>query len=354
MHRYTDGIPSPDGDTWRQDLLEAVLGDPNKVIAQFASEPKTGMIGAKHWIRDDIGKNATNILNLSRRLNLWTEVKFVAGSMFWVRGTILKQFFANNSFTTSELETESARDGKMCHAFERIFGMCVLQAGYSIEGIGTSEREQQLRKEIDSLGPWVTSFVIEGRRYGGHYHPDADTRLIHFRREFPDVKTILELGSLEGGHSLILSKWCESIHAVEGREENVKRSKWLLGRLGVRNVCVWHENLEEVGDWSARDVCFCVGILYHLPKPWELLRKIRKSCNSLFLWTHFSKESATEKGGYKGSMYVEHGYQDSLSGLSKESFWPTHEELLRMLSDCGFVDVKQIDVGENSVLLRAN
>ena len=52
--------------------------------------------------------------------------------------------------------------------------------------------------EFARRGPWITQFVIDGVATGGDYQVTNDRRVQQFFERFPNVHTILELGSLEG------------------------------------------------------------------------------------------------------------------------------------------------------------
>ena len=56
------------------------------------------------------------------------------------------------------------------------------------------------------------------------------------------------------------------------------------------------------------------------------------------MWTQCADEPVEghDAGGYAGRSYDEWGRWEPLSGLSPTSFWPTREELVRMISDAGF------------------
>lgn len=66
---------------------------------------------------------------------------------------------------------------------------------------------EDLAKVFEGLKPLVTKFTINGTAYGGEFDAMNDGRITQFFQSFPDAKTILELGSLEGGHTFALSKW---------------------------------------------------------------------------------------------------------------------------------------------------
>jgi len=207
-----------------------------------------------------------------------------------------------------------------------------------------------LEKEFDKLKPWITKFVINGKEYGGKYDASNDIRLKWFQEHFSNAKDILELGSLEGGHSFELARLpnVRRVVAVEGRKANINRAKLVQNILNQTKVNFIKENMEnlEFSKLGNFDVVFCVGLLYHLPKPWKMIEQISKISNELFLWTHYvsDKNANTSKMHYQGSMYREWKFFiDRLSGLSPASFWPTRTSLLKMLSDYAFIHTSIIE-----------
>lgn len=190
--------------------------------------------------------------------------------------------------------------------------------------------------------PWVSRFRIAGRTYGGSYDPSDDPRIAHLWRHFPDAKRIMELGSLEGAHTFLIGAHpgVEYVLGIEGRSANLKKARFVQRQLGVRNVEFLQADLEHFRPSSVGpfDVVFCVGLLYHLPRPWELLGDLRQTASGLLLATHYAPdEKATqERSGYRGMAYNEFGLRDPLSGMSAESFWPTRDGLLDMVRDAGY------------------
>ena len=59
-------------------------------------------------------------------------------------------------------------------------------------------RNSALEREFAIRGPWATQFVIDGETYGGDLCYDDDERITRFHESFPGVRSILDLGSLEG------------------------------------------------------------------------------------------------------------------------------------------------------------
>jgi SAM-dependent methyltransferase len=199
-----------------------------------------------------------------------------------------------------------------------------------------------LRLGFRLRGPWTTRFVIGRRAYGGRFDALTDARVDWFFEAFPGVATILELGSLEGGHTFALAArpGVRRVLGLEGRAANVRRARYVQKLLRVENVAFAQADLETtpLAPFGDFDAVFCCGLLYHLPRPWELVGEMARVAPRLFLSTHVAPADRPRvwRGGYEGSPYPELGLKDPLSGLSPESFWPTREELERMLRDHGY------------------
>jgi hypothetical protein len=208
-----------------------------------------------------------------------------------------------------------------------------------------------LAYEFETRKPWVTRFVIDGVEYGGQFDAMNDVRLSQFFGHFPNVHRILELGALEGGHSLGLANNpnVERVVSIEGRQANIEKARFVVKVFGAGKIEFVEANLEQadLAGFGRFDAVFCVGLLYHLPRPWELIARCADTSPNLFIWTHYAPgEGNTTVSGYRGSWYKESGLRDPLSGLSDESFWPTLESLNAMLENNGF---SNIDVVENQL-----
>ncbi|HTK77648.1 MAG TPA: class I SAM-dependent methyltransferase [Gemmataceae bacterium] len=209
--------------------------------------------------------------------------------------------------------------------------------------------ERWVEKGFRKREPWVTRFVVRGKVYGGGYDTLADPRLQWFCDCFPDARTILELGSLEGGHTwgLATRPGVRRIVALEGRAENVRRARFAQKRIGYKKARFYQEDLEscDLSRYGTFDAVFCVGLLYHLTRPWELLAQVGRVSAGIFIWTHYvgDDDVGAVEGGYAGAWVGEFGQADPLSGLSPRSFWPTRGALKRMLADAGFANVRIIE-----------
>lgn len=200
---------------------------------------------------------------------------------------------------------------------------------------------EQIEAGFRKRAPWVTRFRIGEREYGGAHAFDDDQRIGQFFAAFPRARTILELGSLEGGQTFQLAKRPGvSLVAVEGRRFNLDKARYVQKLLKVENVKFVQADLEKkpLAALGQFDVVFNSGLLYHLPRPWELLDQLRAAASRAFLWTHYAAEDKVTEtiNGFPGHWYQEHGPKDPLSGLSPKSFWITLPSMLGRLERNGF------------------
>lgn len=191
-------------------------------------------------------------------------------------------------------------------------------------------------------GRWISRFVINGVAYGGSFDAVNDPRLDLFFATVPAPATILELGSLEGGHTIGLARrpGVKRVVGVEGRRTNLTRARLAAQLLKARNVQFVEADLEKVAlrELGTFDAVYCCGLLYHLPEPWRLVEQFAAVGRHLFLWTHYCRDHEVETtvNGFKGRILPEGGIDEPLSGLSPHSFWPTIGALVNMLTAAGF------------------
>ncbi len=207
--------------------------------------------------------------------------------------------------------------------------------------------------EFARRGPWITQFVINGIASGGDYQVVDDRRVQQFFERFPDVRTILELGSLEGGHTFTLARHegVERVLAIEGRPANIDKAKFIGSLLGVSNAQFRQANLEQLqlASLGYFDAIFCCGLLYHLPEPWKLISQTPLVAPSLFVWTVYANENEAtiEIDGLRGREYIEGGLNEPLSGLSSKSIWLTLPSLIELLSRSGYDNVEVLEKSQN-------
>ena len=211
------------------------------------------------------------------------------------------------------------------------------------------ENLTNLKAEFEKRNPWITKFHISGKTFGGNFDAMNDARVKQFFEIFPNVKSVVELGSLEGGHSFALaqSKTVEKVLAIESREVNIEKAKFVKTVLDDKKVEFLQDDIEklDLGQFGKFDAVFCSGLLYHLPRPWELIPKLAKISPNIFIWTQVSEEAKAKKlrEGWRGKFYREGGLFDPLSGMSKKSFWFSLGSLINILTENGYKEVKIIE-----------
>ena len=130
-----------DGDAWRQNLTEGILGEPEQTrrrLETFITTPGAGFWVAEgqhyegdiHW-----GVNHARATALMARRGLSlpdAELSFPAGSIYWIGQAMIAQIAALD-LDAADFEPEQALvDGTTAHALERLFGSLAQLAGQDI------------------------------------------------------------------------------------------------------------------------------------------------------------------------------------------------------------------------------
>ncbi|PYI90759.1 MAG: hypothetical protein DME97_16395 [Verrucomicrobia bacterium] len=207
---------------------------------------------------------------------------------------------------------------------------------------------QNLTAEFTKLGPWIYQFEIDGKTYGGGISAIGDMRVEQFFRYAPHPETVLELGSLEGAQSFILAQHpgVQRVVALEGREANLRKARFVQELLQIGNVKFAQANLEhaDLHGFGNFDAIFCCGLLYHLPEPWKLIAQCPSIAPLLFIWTQYAAENEAHNvgRGLRGKIHVEGGTEEPLSGMSPTATWLTLDSLRALLAESGYDQVEVI------------
>jgi hypothetical protein len=206
-----------------------------------------------------------------------------------------------------------------------------------------------LASKFAKLAPWIFRFRIDGADYGGALNVTKDARVDQFFRFAPTARTILDLGALEGAHTFRLAEHSgvKRVLAIEGRERNLRKARFVQELLGVRNAEFAQANLEktDVAAFGKFDAVFCSGLIYHLPEPWNLIARLSAVAPRLFIWTHYATDAEAKvvSGGLRGKIYPEGGLEEPLSGLSPNSTWLTLKSLISSLTASGYGNIEVIN-----------
>lgn len=204
-----------------------------------------------------------------------------------------------------------------------------------------------------------------------HYRPPelvykrmaADDNRLKYILYFLDVRDqrVLELGPMEGHHSVILEKMgVREAVAVEGRPDNLSRCLKTKNVFGLDRTTFVCQDVAELAVGAQKpefdpgfDLVFCLGLLYHLADPGAALSWMLTQSSKLFLGTHVPSGPTRPRSlaynyrdkTYQGSWIGEDTTKPQ-AGFVDRQFWPDEPSLLRLLRDCGYdrVDVLGHDV----------
>lgn len=202
-----------------------------------------------------------------------------------------------------------------------------------------------LARQVEELGPWITGFRTCGRNFGGTYDAMNDERITRLPVFVPRARRILECGCLEGGHTALLGRLYPTarIVAVDVRETNLARARLLTSVAGISPPefrCLDLEE-DELSDMGRFDLVVCIGLLYHLREPWRFLNRLGPLADQLWIWTQICAEAdAVPEGGFRGRRYIEGPTDHALSAVRAESFFPTLGSLGDMLLTAGFAELR--------------
>jgi lipopolysaccharide biosynthesis protein len=144
------------GDSWRTDLLSALLGDVDNVrgiLDAFTTTRNVGMVTADGSVLGPAfwGRNEPVTRTLLKRLEFeirTDDLGFAAGSMYWSRGVTLRRL-KDLHLSAADFEDERGQvDGTTAHALERVIGLLAREDGLRIverSQIGVSPRQPSER-----------------------------------------------------------------------------------------------------------------------------------------------------------------------------------------------------------------
>lgn len=139
---------------WRKYLLDQLLGNPliiNRIISEFINDKQLGILWPvaypylsylgleKGWgLLNSGDKNFRVASRYFSELNLeefGQDFAFPLGSMFWFRPKALELIIQKNIGITHFENEENQIDGTLAHAFERLFGIIPLRAGFETKTV---------------------------------------------------------------------------------------------------------------------------------------------------------------------------------------------------------------------------
>jgi hypothetical protein len=206
----------------------------------------------------------------------------------------------------------------------------------------------EIKHRANLLIPWHRIFVSRSGVQFGDGQVPIDTEKTTYVRECLEklggsIRSAVDLGSYEGYHSIQLAELpgVERVVGLEGRARNVAKANLVNECTGYETIRFHVYDLEEIEQMPPPepgpfDLVFCAGVLYHLSRPWELVRWMSEASSKyLFVDTHYAELPLYRCGPYHGEIYPE--LNTETCGLKDYAFWPTLDDLLMMLMQNRFV-----------------
>ncbi len=177
-------------------------------------------------------------------------------------------------------------------------------------------------------------------------------------------QTVLELGPLEGAHTYMLERaGAASVIAVEANTRAYLKCLIVKEILGMpRSDFICGDFVEYLRNSPPRfSVAFASGVLYHMIEPVELIARLSKVTDRLFLWTHyydahavsqnrqlrrrFTAEMHRDYAGFHHRLFRyqywgSFGIRRFCGGSRPHAHWMLREEILACLKHFGFTTIK--------------
>lgn len=217
---------------------------------------------------------------------------------------------------------------------------------------------------LNELLPWAT-FIEDshGRRFGKPFSetkriysqkiPDRRIVLLNQKYDLSDKK-VLELGCLEGIHTVALAQFAKFVVGVDARIENVVKSLvrlWAYQMKHKADVFFWDVEKEPQDPNRIRcDILHHVGVLYHLTDPVKHLNFLLPLVGSAaMLDTHVATpENTTGEFHSMGKTFPyrkfgESGREIPFSGLYDHAKWLLEEDLIEIFKANDFQKVEIVE-----------
>lgn len=228
---------------------------------------------------------------------------------------------------------------------------------------------QEIQSGIDRLGPWFYPFDFGGGLRTTAIVPPAVTEIFDTRLRMvePAVTAYfgtrlqglecLDIGCHEGFYALAMARLGMKVSAVDAREENLNRARFVADAMGLK-VDYRQGRVETLADDQQRryPLTLFLGVLYHVEDPMRCLRQVAAVTGDMCV---IETQVVDEVEGYSewGARDWQRPYQGILAvidetgefdnggretGVTPMATCPSPKALRFMLKQAGFSRVEQI------------
>jgi tRNA (mo5U34)-methyltransferase len=233
--------------------------------------------------------------------------------------------------------------------------------------LGDSDRDE-LVAEIERLGPWFYSFDLgNGVRTPLWEEWLAQAHDTRYRMMFPELDErfggrwseimCLDAGCNEGYVGFeVAARGAKQVIGFDARDFNIRKAEFVNSHLQVPNIEFHLGDINELAPetYGMFDLTLCLGLLYHLDGPMDVLRRLRAVTREVCVVdTQVLKPSPPVTSNWGPKVET----TDDVIGLLSEevrcnwnplastrsvSFVPNRSALQTMLRHAGFEDVREL------------
>ncbi len=192
---------------------------------------------------------------------------------------------------------------------------------------------------VDVVHGWNCAFPPELGIVAGQLASYHDPRIAWALGQHGSIegKAVLELGPLEGGHTMMLESAGASIDAVEANQLAFLRcliTKEIYGlsrsRFWLGDFVKWLE-----GNEKSYDLIVASGVLYHSNDPLHLIELIAQRSDAVFLWTHYVDDEAMPPSDPRRYVFARDPEIQDFHGIGVRTYPRTYLGAAKHAEFCG-------------------
>ena len=230
--------------------------------------------------------------------------------------------------------------------------------------------QQEIQHGIEELGPWFYPFEFGNGLRTTALVPPAVTEIFSTRLTMVESALdayfggrergldCLDIGCHEGFYALAMARRGMNVTAIDAREENLSRARFVAKAMGLDQVAYGQGRVETLAADQARTfpLTLFLGVLYHVEDPMLCLRQVAAVTGDMCI---IETQVVDEVEGYAewGAREWQRPYQGILAvidetgefnagvretGVTSMATCPSPKALRFMLRQAGFTRVEQI------------
>lgn len=214
-------------------------------------------------------------------------------------------------------------------------------------------------------GQWLTAFP-EVRTGEVNLFDDERVKWAGLKVSGWSGKEVLEIGPMEGAHSVSLEQSGASVTAVESNRKCFQKCLIVKQHFGLKTNFLFGDGQKFMETTPKRyDVVMAFGVLYHLRSPAEFIESAARVGKSICLWTHYYDREAV---GVRGDLSIRFGKSPEnfkfktqtltaytqyylagraqpqfCGGSAPHSLWLTKDSIFTIFRELGFTITDSVD-----------